>query len=230
MKFITRISLLLVCCCFLSNTQAQNRFGFKTGIGFATFSGVDTDSLEGDLGSILSIPIGLLYEISINDKLSVQPELLFRQKGFKVVGLFDDNGNTFKLKSKFVVNYLELPILFKYHLGDDPEEVRFFASAGPSFAFATSAYRIARITGLGQTDRQRQPAEWDQLAYNRFETSLDLGLGIKIPVDAGVLEFDARYLLGLTNVNKEEALNDVNYNRAYSFTMGYKISFSEIKD
>ena len=209
MKKLLLLTLILVCSISL---QAQNRLGFKAGTTTANFRGIDDDgSIEGDLGPILGIQLGVLYEIKINPKFSILPEFLFYQKGFKASGTSEDGGVAFKFKNKFVVNYLELPVLGKYAFGD-LEEVHFFLTAGPSFGYANGAFNVVRIAALGQADRQRQPANLDDLAFQRFEVSLALGAGIDIPMDVGLLFFETRFLYGLTNLNKEGGQDTANQN------------------
>jgi len=234
MKFIIKLLPLLFCFVTLSFASAQkNNLGFKTGLAFGTFGNVDEEEiageLEGELGNILGVQFGALYEIRISNKFSIQPEVNFRPKGFKFTGTEEIDGFDFKVKTKFVVNYLDVPILAKYNFGD-PKEILIYITAGPSFAYAMNAHQVARLTGLGQTNKERQAADLDELAYNRYEASVSLGTGFEAPMDYGSLFFDARYLLGLTNLNKEGGRENANYNRGFGFTMGYKVSLDQIED
>ncbi len=229
MKYLISLTLFIFLS-FLGNLQAQAPFGFKVGLNTANFAGVEEDdALEGDLGSIIGYHFGLPIQFNINNNASILTEFLYYKKGFKLSTTTEVDNFTYKIKSKFVVNYFEIPLFFKYTFGEDIEEPRFYITAGPTFGYAINAHNIARVTGLGQTDRQRQPADLVELKYQRYEVSASLGTGLTIPVDPGNLVLELRYLHGFTNVNKEGGNDEANYNRGFSFSFGYLVSITDIE-
>jgi len=79
-----------------------------------------------DYGSKIGLIVGVAAEIPLmGELLSLQPELLFRQKGFK--SKWKSSGEMEEYK--YTLNYIELPILAKVKFG------KFYAVAGPSFAY-----------------------------------------------------------------------------------------------
>jgi len=222
------ILLFILLACFV-HTEAQNRMGFKAGSTLARFRGIDDSMIEGNLRSIIGIQLGVLYDVKVNERVSIIPELNYYQKGFKVNGTSEANGIPFNFKNKFVVNYLDFPILVQYRVGD-LEEVHLFFTGGPSLGYAVNAFNVARVAALGRADRERQPADLDDLAFNRFEVSLALGLGMNLPLDAGLLFFELRYLHGFTNLNEEGGSDTANHNSGFGLTFGAKVALEEIAD
>lgn len=93
---VTAIALLSI-----ANVSAQDiQFGVKGGLNFATVSGDNTSGIE----PVTSFNFGILAEIPISQKFSLQPELLHSGQGYH----FDDK--TVEL------NYLNLPLMGKYYL------------------------------------------------------------------------------------------------------------------
>ncbi len=234
MKIQYKYFLLLILSSCSLLLSAQTTIGAKAGVNLGTFSNNgDSSEINADLKRILGLQIGGLAEITINENIAIQTEFLFIQKGFRVSSIDTFTQSQvpviYKSKTKFVVNYLEVPILLKYKFGD-PEEVRMFATVGPTFSYAAGAFNVARVTALGNTDRMRQPAELDDLLYNRFEVSASLGVGFSVPVDPGELFFEARAQFGLTNLNERGGRDKANYNRGFGFTMGYLVNLSEVED
>lgn len=85
----------------LSASQSQElRFGAKAGLNLATFTG---DALTG-FDTREGFHIGGLVEIPISEKFSVQPELLYSEKGSEF------------FSTELKLSYLDIPVLAKYHI------------------------------------------------------------------------------------------------------------------
>ncbi len=99
MKNLFLITLLSICTFHAS--KAQNlRFGAKAGLNLSTFTG---DALTG-LDTREGFHIGALVEIPLSEKFSVQPELLYSQKGSEF------------FSRELSLNYLDIPVMAKYHI------------------------------------------------------------------------------------------------------------------
>ena len=106
----------------LTNVNAQDiEFGAKFSLNFATHNGDNTK----DNGPVTDFSFGLMSEISISDKFSFQPELLYAGLGYS---LGDADADIVELR------YLTLPLLGKYYLTE-----RFSLEAGPQVGFLLSA-------------------------------------------------------------------------------------------
>ncbi|ALD20190.1 hypothetical protein AM218_01765 [Hymenobacter sp. DG25A] len=124
---------------------------------------------------------------------SVQPSLLFSQKGFKIDYSESDRGYTFHVETSSRLNYLELPINFVYTVGG---EEGFQVFAGPYAAFGISGkynYK-ATLTGNGTDESQSNEADIhysnkiknnDNVYYRALDAGLNAGIGYKVgPVQA----------------------------------------------
>lgn len=85
---------------FISVQSQEVRFGAKAGLNLATFTG---DALTG-FDTRAGFHIGGLVEIPISEKFSVQPELLYSEKGSEF------------FSTELSLSYLDIPIMAKYHI------------------------------------------------------------------------------------------------------------------
>jgi hypothetical protein len=106
----------------LTNVNAQDvEFGAKLSLNFASLQGDNTK----DIGPVTDFSFGLMSEISITEKFSFQPELLYAGLGYS---LGDANDDTVELR------YLAVPLLGKYYVTE-----HFSLEAGPQVGFLLSA-------------------------------------------------------------------------------------------
>lgn len=104
----------------LTTAQAQNvEFGAKIGANFSSIYGDTANDIE-MITSVINF--GVYSEISINEKFSFQPELMYSIQGYSVG---DDIVS---------LNYLNVPLMGKYHL---TKKLSF--EAGPQIGFLLSA-------------------------------------------------------------------------------------------
>ena len=73
-----KLCLAVIAVLSLTYSQAQEvQFGAKAGVNFANLTGDDVDNSD----MRTSFHLGVVAEIKINEKFSVQPELLYSSKG-----------------------------------------------------------------------------------------------------------------------------------------------------
>lgn len=102
-----------------TNVNAQEiKFGAKGGLNFASISG--NNSTGSDM--VTSFNFGVLSEISISDKFSFQPELMYSGQGYS----FNDN--------TIALSYLNIPLMGKYYLTKGLS-----VEAGPQIGFLLAA-------------------------------------------------------------------------------------------
>ena len=94
MKNTIKVITVAVFCLLATNTFAQ--FGIKAGAGVSTWTLKDRDVNAGKelFDSGFAFQAGFGFEIGFGDMVSVEPALLFSQKGFSA-----DLGEFFKLKT-----------------------------------------------------------------------------------------------------------------------------------
>ena len=183
--------------------------------------------------------IGLNVPVAGNGFFSVQPELLYLQKGYQVEAAGDE-GSTLRLTDTF--NYLEVPILAKVNFGT--KRVKLYINAGPSIGYALNGRFTQDISGglLAFSTKSKNVfgEEPDNSIgdetylspkyYNRVDVGVQFGGGIGLAVGPGTVLLDARYGMGLTNFfrgnpdNGTESDDQPNMqNRVLAFTLGYAI-------
>jgi len=126
-------------------------------------------------------------------KIGIQPEIIFSQQGSKV-----KDPSFGSVESNF--SYVNIPVLFKLYtvLGLNFQ-------AGPQFGFLTSA----------EIDNDNIKDE-----LKGSDLSLALGAGWDLPFG---LTIDARYNLGLSDVNDDLPNADEIKNQVFQISVGYKL-------
>jgi hypothetical protein len=184
-----------------AQAQMKTEFGLKGAVNMANMSGdVENNKM------MLAFGGGIFARIMPNDQICIQPEVLYMMKGCK----FDDVGTTTDAKTVF--NYIEVPVLVKYMI---PTEGKISPCifAGPAVGMLMSA------KAKGTQDN----TDYDN-DIKDFMKSIDFGVAFGAGIDfavgeKGKITFDARYTLGLNN------LNDVSEADAATFGFGVDDSF-----
>lgn len=153
-----------------SNAQKSKQDeGIKLGIK----GGLNVSNLMGDVKDVAirtSIHIGIVAEVIVSDKFSIQPELLYSGQGATVTST---GGGRIKL------DYITLPVLAKF-----PIAKSLSLEAGPQVGFL--------ISGKYKTNDSNEKIEGVK--------TIDFGLnaGLEYELNNGVF-FQARYNIGLTD-------------------------------
>ena len=190
MKTIVLFLGLLPCVTVNGHAQSAPRFGLKAGLALANWRGQGVSGTKSNVG----FQVGGLARIDINDLLSLQPELLYSQKGY--------NSEANGLKTKSTLSYVDLPLLLRVNAGN------LFFEAGPQLG-----YLVARnvtlsgtmsVTGSGTSGLSKFDAGYIAGLGYQFASSLNLGL---------------RYNGGLTSVDERRKAKV--YNSAFQLQVGY---------
>lgn len=170
----------------LSAVQAQEvRLGAKAGVNFASIGGDDTEEIDGRT----SFHIGLLAEIPLGDRFTVQPEILYSAQGAKVEYTQSPFDAPISYKEKLKLDYINIPIMAKYYVIEGLS-----LEAGPQFGILVSAKAETEATIFGETES----SDFD--VKDSFKTlDIGLGLGAGYRLNNGIF-FSARYVLGLSNM------------------------------
>jgi hypothetical protein len=157
-------------------SHAQVQFGVKAGVNIATATGSGTDNAN--TTSLINFNAGGLVSIPVSAAFSVQPELVYSGQGVK--GSQDGVSVTDNL------TYINVPILAKYMIASG-----FSVEAGPQIGFLLSAKEKATEGGVTQT----------ATIPNTNSVDFSIAAGVSYLLSSSNLGFDARYNIGLTNVN-----------------------------
>lgn len=175
-----KVSLILSLILFtVLTSQAQVRFGAKIGANIANMS-ISQGGLNVTPSSIFGFHIGGLLEYDVNDKVAIQPNLLYSQKGY--------SSTISGISAGLKLNYLELPINVLYRANE-----KLFLGGGPSFAYALSGKEKITMNG---TSIEADAEFGNNDGYNRFDAGLNLIVGYEV---APSYVISANYTFGLTS-------------------------------
>jgi hypothetical protein len=188
--------LILAILYFLSTStflMAQDvSFGLKGGINFSNASRVDIESK-----SVTSFHIGGVMEALYNDKIAIQPEIVYSAQGFT----YSEDSEM----RNITLAYINVPIMVKYYLTKG-----FAIEAGPQIGFLNSAKLKSTRNGENTELDIKDGLRSNDLCFN---------IGIGLLLDNG-LNFNARYCYGITNIANR--LTDEKFkNRVVQLSIGY---------
>ena len=177
MKKLLLLTMLAVGFVSMSNAQGI-KVGAKAGLNLSTINGDDLDDAE----SLIGFHLGAVAEISIADKFSFQPELLFSTQGVK----FEESGEGYTYESKTKLNYLNIPLMAKFYIIEGLS-----IEAGPQVGFLMSAKAKGEETdsfgGVTET------FEYDEDIKDDIKgTDIGINVGAGYKLDSGLF-FNARY-------------------------------------
>jgi hypothetical protein len=171
-------------------------YGAKGGVNFATLS--LHESVPVSFDTRIGLVAGGFVTWPLTSRWSVQPEVLFSQKG----ATFDDTGAAGRIE----LDALDVPILARYRFG------RLVAFGGPSLGFTLEARQVLEFGD-----------EEESVDIGEDIESLDFGIAAGAAYEAGRLSVEGRYTFGLTNLNAisadEESLVK---SRVFAVLVGYK--------
>ncbi|MDJ1467626.1 porin family protein [Cytophagaceae bacterium DM2B3-1] len=192
--------------------QAQMRITPKAGYVASTWSMsslVKEQYFEVEKVKFISgFAVGAAFEISLTDIFSLQPEVLYSQKGFKGTGLYDDGERTGTYSKTFQLNYVEVPVLFKASFGKE-DGLRFFGYFGSYLGYTFNGKQKYEISSgnikFSQTVKikfEDRESSLEEIYYSNDEVNrLDLGVyagaGVSLPVGIGAISLETRFGYGL---------------------------------
>jgi outer membrane protein with beta-barrel domain len=182
----------------LVHAQMFAKAGFKGGVNFSTFSGLDVHEPKTKIGFIG----GGYVAIGLSEFFFFQPEILFSMKGAKFsypgVDVTDH------------LNYIEVPVLIKFVLSNYGN-TNPYALLGPSIGFNTSAkYKVEEHGGDDFEEKL------DHIA------STDVGIVFGLGFDIRIIVVEARYTLGVTSIDDSEHEYDIK-NGVISLLVGFSL-------
>lgn len=181
------LSTIFIAVCFLivvTNSYAQDRhFGIKGGAAAyqmtSEFGGV-TSSSDPKVG----FEAGIFGDFPINRILSIQPEVVFVQKGG------EESSGSFGASS-VTLNYVDVPLLLKINAPLEGN-IKPYMFGGPYAGYLVEA---------------TSSAEGNSQDLTEFLEELHYGLKVGLGVQIGSFVLDARYDMGLANLYAD----DVNF-------------------
>lgn len=156
-----KYALLFLFATLVFSLNAQIRYGFKTGLNFAKFSGPSETDAEGKAletwDNVTGFHIGAAFGYSFTDNYGLNVELLYSKRGAKYIFDGDSyrvfrypNGQTLSTGvSRYLINvnnsYFDIPLTFVARWGD------FEVSAGGYAGFLISSVGDGSLRYSGET-------------------------------------------------------------------------------
>ena len=187
----------LTICLFTTLIFAQNKFGVFSGINYSYF----TDGFAGQIGGEenIGLQIGAVYEISLNNKISFRPKIIFSQQGDRTKTEYKGYGSLELINIDYKLNYLNFPLDFKF--GN-----KIYVIAGPQIGFLISE-------------------KYEEVFIGKVKSNVELGLnfGTGFKINKVFVEFGIYQGLGTVLNYQYQATGkivDVR-NGLAKFTLGY---------
>jgi len=190
-KILWVLALLLVVAPAFAGSVTP-KVGLKAGLAMTNLTGDDVDELWGDeapdskmglaVGAFVGIPVGTL---------TIQPELLYVQKGAKI----EETIASHEVKVTGKADYLEIPVLFKFSFGETSAKPFFYV--GPVLGILMSAEYKEEVSGPVYNDSETTDIKDDS-------ASMEFGLCLGAGVDVNKLSVELRYEMGMTTISDPE--------------------------
>lgn len=195
-------------------------YGAKVGVSASNITQTPAE-WEPDKSFKAGFTGGLFLNYAFNESFSIQPELLYTQKGFKSNLFAYEDIISVDLTAKF--DYIELPVLAKYTFVPE-KQFRPCIFAGPCFAYTlASELGVSALIFTAEID------------FSDLTHVTDFGFvaggGFDYSLGPGMLVFDARFQYGFTNVilsgdfeidGSTETIDEDDFkNYGFAFMAGY---------
>ena len=209
--------LFLIAAMMVASMGAFAQFTIKPMVGM-TVSKVTADDAKYKVG----LAAGVEGEYKFNPNMGVSAGLIYSMQGSKIehnVSLLFSQYNA-ECTSNFSMDWINVPILFNYYFGNSGFSVR----AGIQPGFRVRAKWEIEDTGLGSTieDHITSYADehWDIKDYTK---SFSMAIPIGVAYEISDFVIDARYNIGLTNINDSKLSRFDGKYSVFMLTVGYKI-------
>lgn len=199
--------------------QQPIAFGIKAGLSYTGMRGDAVNNLSDLLdftnGAITTnnrtgFYAGATVNIPLDALLSVEPGLLYTQKGYGLKGELNIKGLDFlgaNAKAQLQSQYIDIPLLLKANLG----AVKLFAGPQISYLMRADLRTTAGVLGINLLDRKMDATS----QFNRWDAALTGGIGIGLSKN---IDLTASYDYGL---QRTDANNNIN-----AYNNGFKVGLS----
>jgi len=160
--------------------------GARAGWTLTDLAGANDEGAGSRQAAVLGGVVG--WEFNPTFSLRVEPG--WTQKGCDL-----DNFDTGDLTSAVRLSYFEIPVLARFkHAMEDGSGGGAFAVVGPSFAISTSSNLI--VAGGDENISEH---------VKGFDFGLAFGAGLDLAAEKGIVSFEARYVIGLSDAFESSA-------------------------
>lgn len=216
MKKSVGVVVIALASTLFMNAQEKN-FGFVGGLNYANIRGDRAESINSSWR--LAYHFGIFSNISLSDKIALEPRMLFSSKGYGNEIDFAEFENQSEIPSQRLVkyasrnNYLSVPLLFKYKLVDNLS-----LDLGPEIAFLLYSKDV-----ITKVDREGFYAKGDVPDEGSGDFFLDYGAmaGVTFYFSTNA-SIQLNYFHGLSNLDRKAIIGDsVENNSVFQLSLGY---------
>lgn len=213
------LAFVLVLSFLIPKSQAQ--VAIKAGVNIASISESATletyESLKNN--SVAGFQAGISFDLGLSKMFTIQPELLFIQKGGK--STYKINADN-QVVSRLYYNYVEVPVLAKLKFYNE-DGGGFYLLGGPFVGLAIGGKSKTTVTLLGNSTTREEDFNFDNDNEADRQRRTDWGVSFGGGVKLGHIFLDARYNLGINNLLDTDA-NNQNDNKPYRRTRGIGVT------
>ncbi|MHA7829893.1 MAG: porin family protein [Flagellimonas sp.] len=218
MKKLVGVVVIALASTLFVNAQERN-FGVVGGLNYGNIRGDRAESINSSWR--LAYHFGVFSNISLGDKIALEPRILFSSKGYNDEIDFTefDNGSGALPSQRFVKfahrnNYLSVPLLFKYKLANNLS-----LDLGPEIAFLLNSKDV-----VTKVDREGFYKKGDVIYEDSGDFFLDYG------AMAGVTYYfktnasiQLNYFHGLSDLRRNHIGDSTESNSVIQLSLGYLI-------
>jgi hypothetical protein len=176
-----------------SSDSRNNGFGIKGGFTASNFRGDDKKNFDQE-AIYNTFHAGVYAQFGFNNKVSLQPEVLYSRQGFKGAPTSYASRGTYTTR----LDYLQVPVLLVYNFLDNVS-----VHVGP---------QVSLLTKVKEGSSERKIAD-DNNVYGYSYNSLDYGLAAGVEARVGPARVGGRYTAGFADIIKDPqntAANSIN--------------------
>lgn len=180
-----------------------------------------------DFKQMTNVNFGLVSQIGLTDNFSIQPELNYVQKGFRIQESKDltlyNVPIPLGVNAVTAVKYIDIPVLAKYKFRSAGASGYVFA--GPSVGYALSGNLETHAQVIIDIKVASTPINLDAVNYKRFEVGGVVGAGFEVPIGSAKLFAEARYTHGFNTVYEVPVVGAQVKNTSFGVSAGFAVPF-----
>lgn len=194
MKTTSLFLVVFLAFCTVRPSSAQVHVGVLGGLNLATIS------MEPDPGADFSgrtvFGFGGVLGVGLGENTVLYVEPMYLQKGGVRTAQVDDD--EIKTDNEIKLAYLDVPFMLRFALGSG--NIQPFVMVGPTIGFKLSA-KVEKKAGSnpGEKDMKND--------IKSIDLGFGFGAGVSLPIGKSSVFFEARYALGLSDINDVSEAN-----------------------
>ena len=209
-------------------TISAQTFSLGAKVGY-NWNNVTAPAFNGtlDFKKMTNTNFGLVAQIGLTDNFSIQPELNYVQKGFRIQESKDLNLYNVPIplgvSAVTAIKYIDIPLLAKYKFRG--EGASGYVFAGPSVGYALSGNLETHAQVIIDIKVASTNINLDAVDYKRFEVGGVVGAGFEVPIGRAKLFGEARYTQGFNDVYEVPVIGARVKNNGFGLSAGFTVPF-----